>query len=511
MSALVIGLDASTTGSKAVAFDLEGLAVAEGRALHELHCPQPDAWEQEPEALWGSALAALTQLSHALGARRHEVRALALAHQRETYVLSDAHGVPLAPARSWMDSRARRAVARAERELGARYLLELTGKAPCTTPALYKLREQLDDAPELRRQSPRLLDVHAWLCWKLLGRPVSTTASADPLGLLEVQTGRWSPRLVEWARLDERALPPLVTPGQHLGGLTPAVAASTGLPVDLPLFGGAGDGQAAALGAGVQSLERWYVNLGSALVGGGVSRRCERSLAFRTLIGAEPGTWLLESDLRSGMLAERWLLQLCGQDSAPARRALGEEAARLPPGADGVLFLPYLAGVMNPHWDDDASGCFLGLRSHHGPAHLYRAVVEGLALEQRLALDALAEATGHRASELVLVGGGADHDLLRRVMIDLSGRRVCRATTREVSALGAALLAAVGCGLYGSHALAQAAMCHTREVEPPSDAVETHAAQLEVYRGVYRQLQALGHSLQRLRDVPLTPPSTPGG
>ncbi len=504
---VVLALDSSTTAAKAVAWNARGEAVAEGRAAIALDNPTPGAWEQDAESWWTAACAAFGAATQALGTSGADrVGAVCIANQRETFVLTDPNGTPLRPAIVWMDARCRAEVPRTAERVGARRLLELTGKPPSTTPSLYKLLHLLRTEPSLRSAQPRFLDVHAYLAQRLTGRFATSLASADPLGVVDMQARAWSPELLALAGLDERSVPELVAPGAVLGAITSAAAQSTGLRAGLPVVAGAGDGQAAGIGAGITTLDRAYLNLGTAIVSGVSSERYVVDSAFRTLYGAREGTYFLETDLQGGTFTLTWLAErLLGRD-ADATVALGElEAAAhaLPPGSDGLVAVPYFNGVMNPYWDDAASGVLLGLRGHHGAPHLYRAILEGLALEQRLHSSGVEGSTGTRIGELVVMGGGSRSDLFCQIVADATERSVVRAGSSEATALGAGILAAVAGGLHADLDAAVASMTSTGErFEPGASRARYRRLFDDVYRHVY---PALRETMGRLVALEATP------
>lgn len=462
MTPLVIGLDVSTTAAKAVAVDLKGTVVAEGRAVFPLQNPSPGAWEQDAKSWTRAAMEALRATTQALGDRAGEVRALAIAQQRETFVVCDEAGEPLAPAIVWMDGRSTAEVRDACAELAAETIHELSGKVPCTTPSLFKIRMLLRRLqPELAAAEKRVVDVHGYLVHALTGRWVTSIAAADPLGLIDMRRADWSDPLCELASVRRAELCELVQPGDRIGSLRSDL--ELGLPRDVVLVAGAGDGQAAALGAGAIREGEAYLNIGTAVVAGTHVREYKVSRAFRTLFGAVPGTFLCESDLKGGTLTLDWLADrlLGGEERLEAGdartqrlRSLEEKAERLAPGSDGLMALPYWSGVMNPHWDDDASGALIGLRPDHGAEHVYRAVCEALAFEQRLIFEAM-EAELGRFGSVTCVGGGAARPFLLGLFATILDRDLraplCKpGEQQETTALGAAMLAAGGSGLAGS-------------------------------------------------------------
>ncbi|MCC6214242.1 MAG: xylulose kinase [Polyangiaceae bacterium] len=492
---LVVGVDLSTTACKAIAWDAAGRSHGEGRAPLRLENPEPDGWEQDAES-WGAAAAgAVSALTRALGPRARDVRALAIANQRETVVVTDDAGRALHPALSWMDSRCRREVAALVDALGADRLHAVSGKPPCTTPSIYKLAWLFGTGRiTAARRALRVLDVHAWLVHRWTGRFATSVPAADPLGLVDLASGTWSAALLDALGLDDRSVPELRPPGEVLGELRPEVARAVGLPAGVRVVAGAGDGQAAGLGTGIEGRREAYLNLGTALVCGVACAEPRTSRAFRTLAGATPGTFFLETDLRGGMFTLTWLAELLGGAEAARERmvALDDAATRVPPGAEGLLLVPYWHGVMNPYWDDAARGAVVGLHGGHGPAHLHRAALEGLALEQRLHLEGVDAALGERVEELRAVGGGARSELFVRIVADVTGRRVVAAADAEASALGAAMLAAVGVGLHPSTRAAMSAMVRLGAAVEPGAASALYDDVFARYRRVYPALAGAG-------------------
>ncbi len=502
---LLLAVDASTSAVKALVFDVRGAVLSEGRHSLGLESPEPDAYEQDAHAWWSATEAALRDASLALTPEQRScIGALCVTHQRETVVVTDPHGEPLGNAVVWMDVRCKDEVKRAVSALGAERLHELSGKPACTTPSLYKLMHLLSRRPELARAG-HVADVHAFLARRLVGRSVSSLASADPTGLVDMRNERWSEPLYALLGVEAGALPALVPVGTKLGTLARDVAESAGLPGDVAVYAGAGDGQAACLGAGIVEPGRAYLNLGTAVVAGVVTPHYEIGRAFRTLFAASPGRYCLESDLKGGTFTVTWLLErLLGRDvNGDTLASLEAEATALPPGSEGLVLLPYWCGVMNPYWDDDATGLLLGLHGAHRAAHVYRALLEGIAFEQRLCLEGMQAASGEPLQEIVLMGGGSKSDLWCQILADVLGLPLLRAETSEATALGAAIIAAVGHDLYPSHDAAARAMTRTGRRFVPGEARAFYdAVYRDVYVGLFEDVQQRLQRLAQLRGAP---------
>jgi xylulokinase len=338
----VIGVDSSTTATKAVVWDRDGRAVSTGRQEFELVIPHPGWHEQDARDWWRTTAAALRKAAG--GVNASEIEAIGVTHQRETFACLDKEGDPLRPAMLWLDARAVKEV----EKYGSEEIHEITGKPPDTTPAFYKLLWLREHEPEVLERTARVVDVHAFLVKHLTGEWRTTSACADPLGLVDMKAFDWSDEVLGQVGLDREQLCELCPPGAVMGELRADIAEETGLPAGIPVVGGAGDGQSAGLGANITKPGRAYLNLGTAVVSGTYSDEYAWDRAFRTLGGPMPGTYTLETLLQGGTYTVSWFVnKLAGTEALRLGLDLSDEdvleaaAARLRPGADGLLAIPY--------------------------------------------------------------------------------------------------------------------------------------------------------------------------
>jgi xylulokinase len=479
---LVIGIDASTTAVKAIAMTAEGVELAQARAAYPLHNPAPGHFEQDAEDWWTALISALSDLAKKVDPARFA--GLAIAHQRESFTLIDAEGQPLIPAILWLDERARPQVASLSARLGRDTIREWSGKPPDPTPGIYAMAWLAEHQPEVIAKARAVVDVQGFLVHRLTGNLVTGTASADPLGLFSPASQDWHEELVAAAGLRRSQLPGLKRAGELCGTITDNVARETGLPSGLPVFAGAGDGQAAGLGMGVTEPGKAYLSLGSGMVSGVYSRDYVTSDGFRTLTAPMSEGFMLETVLRSGMQLADWAVRTLNCGTAAE---LEQMARAIAPGSEGVMVMPYWAGVMNPYWDEAARGLILGLSLDHKPAHIFRAVLEGLAFEQAVATEALETSAGVRALQFIAAGGGTNCRLLLEILASVLGRPVAVSPVNEAAALGAGMLAAFGAGWFGTIEAASRAMCvETSHVVQPDEALAAaYAGRLAVYRDIY--------------------------
>ena len=497
---VVLAIDCSTTASKAVAWDRTGAAVAEGRSPLSLRSPFPGWGEQRPGEWWKATVAAIQDVVARVDPAR--IAALCVTHQRETFVPVRDDGTPLRDAILWLDERSRSQLAELDRVFGNDALHRLTGRPPSMTQSLPKLRWLVEHEPETILGADRIVEVHAWLVHALTGTWRTSLASADPTGCVDMARAAWADGIIREIGLRPDQFVSVSPPGSPIGIVSRSAAEATGLLAGTPVVAGAGDGQAACLGAGVVAPGRAYVNLGTAIAGGVVADRYVTDLAYRTCCGAVPGTFVLESVLRGGTATVSWFMDhladpTIGPDPFAAYEALARE---LPPGSDGLMLVPYWNNVMNPYWDPAATGLVLGWTTAHRRHHLYRAILEGIAFEHRLAIDAISASAGVPVAEHVVLGGGARSSLWRQILADVLGAPATLARSPDATNLGAGVLAAFGAGWFPSVPEAAAAMTGTGEShEPdPATAATYDALFREVYAGLFPAVRPLMDRLTAL-------------
>jgi sugar (pentulose or hexulose) kinase len=498
---LALGIDCSTTAAKVVAWDRGGKAVGEGRAPIEQLRPGPLHSEQRAEDWWQATRAAVAGLLTVVDADR--IAGVCITHQRESFVPVDEDNRPLRNAILWDDARSGGQLDELGERFGHDQLHRRTGRGPSVAQASSKLLWLVLREPEVAARAYRFMDVHGFLVQRLTGRFTTSLASADSFGLTDIERGAWAGDLIAGIGLRPDQFCGTVKPGDVIGELTTEAARATGLAAGLPVVAGLGDGQAACLGAGVTTLDRAYLNLGTAVTGGPVGPGYVTDPSCRTLYGGAPDTYLFETVLRGGLATMTWFMRNFG-DSFQEQADFGryEAAAReVGLGADGLLLVPYWNHVTSPYWDAEASGMVVGWRHGHGCAHLFRAIQEGIAYEHRLAMEGIQAAIGVRVREQVILGGGSNSDLWCQIMADVLGAAVTRAHTAEATNLGAGVLCAFGVGWYPSVEEAAAAMTEVAGGFQPDDGARERYDRLfsQVYRPLFPAIQPQLRRLSQLR------------
>lgn len=502
----VIGIDSSTTACKAIAWDPTGRAVAEGRAAYPLLQPHPSWYEQNAEQWWSGTCTALKDLFTKIDVK--QIDALCITHQRESFAPVDQEGKPIRNAILWLDERSRIQVEYLIKTFGRERIHQITGKPPAMTPSLPKIVWLLQNEPEIIPRAYKFLDAHAFLIHRLTGEFKTSEACADPMGLVDMRAHTWAADLIQELGLRLDQFPELVPPGTLIGKVSQAGAADSGLPTGIPIIAGAGDGQCAGLGANAIGQGRAYLNLGTAVVSGAFSAEYIADPAFRTLCAPLAGNYFLETVLRGGVFTVGWYVEKFASDLRDNPLGIIPEemlelaAAKVPPGSLGLMLVPYWNNVMNPYWDPAATGIMIGWTGAHGREHFYRAIMEGIAFEQKLAGDGVMKAMGQQFSEYIAMGGGSRSKLWCQIVADVTGVPVVRSTTSEATCLGAGMLAAAAAGWYPTVLQAADAMSGTGAQFTPQPEMQAFYERLyrEVYQKIFPTLQPLVDHLSELAN-----------
>lgn len=497
---LVVGVDVGSQGTCAQAIDPRGATAAISYVPHELDYPQPGWAEQDPREWLGAAARAIGELRRELGGA--PLRAISFGSQLDGLVAVDAAGEPLGPALIWSDRRAAEECRLAAERIDPDRLRRLTGCNLDAGHVAAKIAWLARHRPEQHGAASRLLLPGSFVALRASRELAVDPSNASSSMLLGVDRGDWSEEACAAFGIDPAMLAPVAPADTVLGPVSPWLREAAGLDPDTLVVLGCGDEMAATLGAGVIEPGAVCDVMGTAEpVCAVVSEPLLDPEAVTELHPhALPGGWLLENPGWLSGGAYRWFRDELGSAEAARALATGADVYELlndlaeaaPVGADGVLWVPALAGAMAPEWNAAARAGWFGLTAAHGRAHLARALLEGNAFALKDVLDAMRSA-GLRPTELVCVAGGARGDLLRRIRADVCGIPVTRPVDVETTARGAAMLAAAGAGIHGSVAAAAVAMAGERAepIDPDPERAGIYARMHDRHRALYRALRPL--------------------
>jgi xylulokinase len=500
----LLGIDVGTTGIKALLCRAEdGAVLATGFAGYPLQHPHPGWAEQDPADWWracGEAVRACVAAAEAAGVAPTSVRAVGLSGQMHGAVLLDEHQAVLRPCIIWADQRSGAECDEIHARVGKRRLIELTGNPALTGFTAAKALWVRNHEPDVFARARLLLLPKDYIRLLMTGEAAMERSDAAGTNLLDVRTGEWSREVLAALDLPTDLVPVVRGSTDICGTLTAEAAAHLGLPAGIPVAGGGADNACGAVGTGVVATGLALVSIGTSgvvLAPAGEPRidTSAETPRLHTFAHAVPRTWYLMGVTQAAGLSLRWARDTIGGGPATAYDTLVAEAATVEPGADGVLFLPYLQGERTPHLDPLASGAWLGLTAAHGRGHLLRAVLEGVAYSLKDGFTLLAE-QGLPLEELRLTGGGARSGVWAQIFADVLERPITMLATDEGPAFGAALIAGTAAGVYPSlpEACARTVRLGGR-IEPDAATRDAYRERYASYRAAYPALRALMHQL----------------
>lgn len=487
MANVVIGLDLGTGGVRAIAVNLQGQLVAQMTKSYPLLTPQPGWTEQNPSDWVEASLAALSEVAAQLNG--HEVIALGLSGQMHGMVPLNAEGQVIRPAILWNDQRTAKAVDAIEAIIPRQVLIQRTGNPAITGFQLPKLVWLQTEEPQAYAQVQQVLLPKDYLGYILTGALVTEPSDASGTGCLNLANRQWDTEILTALNLDAGLFPAVVESTAIAGRLKPEIAERVSLPAALPVIAGGGDNAAAAIGLGISTRQR---NRGSLSIGtsGVIFAPCDRPIPdpegrVHLFCHVDGGYHLLGVTLAAGG-ALRWYRDTMAPQTNFAD--LMTLAAKSQPGAQGVLFLPHLAGERSPHLDPDTRGAWVNLSLAHTQADLIRAVLEGVAFSLREALEVIREIAP--IHQLLATGGGARSDLWLQILADVLATELVAPQAEEGAAYGAAILAMVGVGAYSSLEDALKILPQTdKTIQPKPNPV--YEAAFKRYQLLYEVLKAV--------------------
>lgn len=491
MAELILAHDLGTTGNKASLFDPEGRALASAFCPYATAYPRPGWAEQDPAEWWRAVRESTRRLLAESDRRAGDVAAVAFSGQMMGCVPVDADGTPLRPAIIWADTRAEEEAALLAERVGAERVYRITGHRPSSSYTAAKLLWVRHHEPDVFVRTRRVLQAKDYVAFLLTGAQATDYSDASGTNLFDLHARRWSPEILRALDLDPDLLPPALPSATVIGSVSRRAAGETGLRAGTPVVIGGGDGACATAGAGVVGPGDAYCYVGSSSWIAFVSREPLYDPAQRTFTFAhlDPEYLFPTGTMQCAGGSYDWLERLLRPETdEPIYAELEAAAATAPVGANGLLFLPYLLGERSPHWNLHARGAFVGLTMAHGRGEMARAVMEGVALNLRIILDAFRE-QGAPIAALRVIGGAARSPLWRQILADVLGVGLLRPRLLvEATSLGAAIAGGVGSGLFPGYHVATDLVRVTPGEEPRPAARRWYDELYALFQDTYRAL-----------------------
>ncbi|MFL7867186.1 MAG: xylulokinase [Anaerolineales bacterium] len=487
--AYFIGIDTSTTATKALLIDESGQVLGVASNEYPYETPQPLWSEQDPALWWHATVESIRQVLAKTSVDAVAVKGIGLTGQMHGLVLLDEKGDVLRPSILWNDQRTGPQCDAIRLKLGREKLIQITGNDALTGFTAPKILWVQEHEPEVWKRARHILLPKDYVRYKLTGKFASDRAGGAGTILFDLAKRDWSPEVLAALDIPAEYLPPTFEGTDVTGTLTPAVASELGMPAGVPVFGGGGDQAASAVGtgavrAGVVSLSLGTSGVVFATTDGPAIEPEGRLHAFCHSV---PGKWHFMGVMLSAAGSLRWHRDTFAPNTD--YDTLLAPVADILPGSDGLFFLPYLTGERTPHPDPLARGAFVGLTVRHSFAYLTRAVLEGVSFGLRDGLELMKGAGLKDISQVRVTGGGARSPLWRQILADVLQAELVTVNTTEGAAYGAALLAAAGSGTFRSVESACDATIQVTGTTSPGKNQQVYDEIYPLYRGLYPALR----------------------
>jgi len=498
MSNHLIGIDIGTTGAKTLLITPDGSIVAKASHEYPMDTPRPTWTEQNPDDWWQATVTTIRSVIERSGIHPKDVASIGLTGQMHGLVLLDRSGRVLRPCILWNDQRTVAECDEIREMVGKSNLIRLTGNDVLPGFTAPKLLWVKKNEPVIYEKIGKLLLPKDFIRYCLSGSYASEVSDASGTSLFDVQHRRWSADLLAALEVPGVWLPTVTESIECSAVVSREAARATGLLEGTPIVGGGGDQAAQAFGVGIVEEGLISATLGTSGVIFAASNtyRVEPEALLHSFCHAIPGMWHLMGVTLSAGGSLRWYRDTFAEVERLRAEELGldpyeilsEEAKDIPPGSEGLLFLPYLSGERTPINDPYARGVFFGISLRHTKHHFVRSILEGVAYSLRDSL-ALVNQIGVHPKEIIVSGGGARSDLWRQIMADVLGLPLLTTNSEEGAAFGAALLAGVGAQVYPSPTDAiRSAVKKKTKIRPSQNG--------KIYQDYYQQYHALYQALK---------------
>lgn len=501
----LIGVDLGTSGTKTVLFDVDGNVMASKTIEYPLYQPQNGWAEQEPMDWWNATAATTKAVIEESGVDPADIKGVGLSGQMHGLVMLDKDGNVLRRSIIWCDQRTAKECEEITQRVGAERLIEITANPALTGFTASKILWVRNHEPELYARCAHILLPKDYVRYMLTGEFATEVSDASGMQLLDIPNRCWSDEVLEKLEIDKSLLAKVYESPEVTGVITAEAAALTGLKEGTPVVGGAGDNAAAAVGTGVVEDGKAFVTIGTS--GVVFAHTSDISIdpkgRVHTFCCAVPGCWHVMGVTQGAGLSLKWFRDNFCMSEMETAKGMGkdpyflmdQQAARVPVGSNKLLYLPYLMGERTPHLDPDCRGVFFGLSAIHTRFDMLRAVMEGVTFSQRDSVEVLRE-MGVTLHEMLACGGGGSSPLWRQMLADTFACDVKTVVSKEGPALGVAILAGVGAGIYPS---VEEGCRRVIRTNPPQSPIKENIPEYEKFYQMYRSLYlALKDSYQKL-------------
>lgn len=490
----LLGVDLGTSGTKTVLFDIEGNVKASKTVEYPLY-QEKNGWaEQDPLDWWNAAVETIRSVITESGVRNTDIKGLGISGQMHGLVMLDKDGNVLRRSIIWADQRTGKECEEITRLVGEKRLIEITANPALTGFTASKILWVRNNQPEIYAKCAHILLPKDYIRYMLTGDFATEVSDASGMQLLDVPNRCWSDEVLDKLSIDKVLLPKVYESPDVTGVISEKAAELTGLAAGMIVVGGAGDNAAAAVGTGVVENGKAFTTIGTS----GVVFAHTDNISIdpkgriHSLCCAVPGAWHVMGVAQSSGLSLKWFRDNFCHAEMEAAAGMGvdpyyimdQQAARSPIGCNRLLYMPYLMGERSPHLDPDCRAAFIGLNTIHTKYDMLRAIMEGVTYSLRDSLEVLRE-MGGSVDCMLACGGGGTSKLWRQMLADIFNCSVRTVASKEGPALGVAILAGVGAGIYPS---VQEGCRRVIRLNAPQEPIAENVPQYEAYYRMYVKL-----------------------
>jgi len=455
MQKLLLGIDIGTSSCKAAVFNLSGEVIGQSSKDYSVFYPASDCVEQDPREWWSGVCSAIKEIFATCSINPKAIVGIGVDGQSWSAIPVNKNGAVLHNTPIWMDTRSSEIAKKVTDRVGAEKIFGISGNAFEPTYSTPKMLWFKETKPQIYKDTYKFLQSNSYIILKLTDKYTQDFSQGYGVHCFNMKTGKWEDNFCEELGIAREKLPEIYRCHQVIGEVTNQAAQETGLASGTPVVAGGLDACCGTLGAGVVDIGQTQEQGGQA---GGMSICLNEALAHPKLIlsfHVVPDLWLLQGGTVGGGGSINWFKKELGgfeieeekRSGKDAFKIMDEEAAKISEGADGLIFLPYMAGERSPLWDKHAKGVFFGLSYNKTRAHMIRSVLEGTAFALEHNLKTAAE-IGVKVDVLNAMGGAANSKLWTQIKSDITGKTINVPASDTATTLGAAILAGVGVGVY---------------------------------------------------------------
>ncbi|MBE3100702.1 MAG: xylulokinase [Firmicutes bacterium] len=496
----LLGVDIGTSGTKTVLFDIEGNTVASTLAEYPLYQPHIGWAEQEPEDWWKATVLTIAKVIKSSGVKPSNIKGLGLSGQMHGMVLLNKESKLLRSSIIWCDQRTQAECDQITEIIGRKRLIEITANPALTGFTASKVMWVKNNQPDIFNQIDKILLPKDYVRYRLTGVFATEVSDASGTQFLDVPKRKWSEEVLNKLGLNPKWMPEVFESQEVSGIITDEAARLTGLVQGTPVVGGGGDQAAGAVGNGIVKPGIISSTIGTSGVVFAFTDKVSIDPQGRvhTFCHAVPNTWHIMGVTQSAGLSLQWMRNNFGGMEKDLAAHLdidpyvlmSNQAEKAAPGCEGLIYLPYLMGERTPHLDPYAKGVFFGLSAKHGRREMFRSVMEGVCYSLRDCLEIIKD-MNVPVSEVRASGGGAKSPLWRQMQADIFNASISTINSSEGPALGVALLAGVGTGVYKNVAEACDTAIKVVGIQAPiAQNIPVYDKYYEVYRDLYRALKS---------------------